>query len=457
MSVVEGSDGKLELVGVVHHGLQVGHGVAVGVDVDLATESSAQGLPEDLLRQVFLHVLHANSFGLVAPVILFLNDISCLLKGMSELVALAQSAEGPPADLSIDALGVLSTGHFHVAPVTLWVGKHVGSADLAAAIGLAHSKLEKEGLTTNVVRRTGEDEGSGDTTRLDDLDLRIEGVDAVNGAHPWCNVARHLVGIVVAFQRRQAVDAGVGMHVDDACGKLTTLSIIDDSTFWQILGGNARLYFLDQAVLEQNICLDPLPAMTGARILVTGALDRLADPDSGILNERRRGSVDIARVLVATEANWVLGLGTELLASVEVGVELLDGQLRGGDAATPDLLPLGEDDQPQTGDGGELEGSRASHATTRPKSVALGSWGCCSNSCVGRQSALLVHLCFDEQSVLVNDESKERGKRKDKGQKKRQVQNEVEVRWDEQELDKIRVEVTPDNSHRHFWRTKCSR
>src|SRR5690349_12561180 len=113
MSVMEGSDGKLELIGMINHGLKVGNCVAMRVDVNLATESSAQSLPGDRLGQILVQGLNAKSLGFVTPIILLLNKLARLLKGVSKVVALTHTAKRQPSDSSMHALRILAACHLH--------------------------------------------------------------------------------------------------------------------------------------------------------------------------------------------------------------------------------------------------------------------------------------------------------------------------------------------------------
>lgn len=157
MSVVEGSDRELKLVGMVDHGFEVSHGVAVHVDVHLAAKGCAERLPLEILGQVRVHAFNAESFGLVAPVVLLADDVASLFKGAAELVALTHAACRDLVDASVGALGVLTTGHLHVAPVEIRISEHICSRELFAAVGLACSKLEHERLSANIVARARQD------------------------------------------------------------------------------------------------------------------------------------------------------------------------------------------------------------------------------------------------------------------------------------------------------------
>ena len=188
VSVVEGADGEFEFVAVVNHGFEIGDGVAVSVDVDLATESGAQRFPEEFLGEVVLYVLDTDSLGFGAPVILLLDELLSLLKSVTELKALTHAAVWSTRFAAVDSLGVLTTSHFHVAPLAARVSKHIFSADFTTAIGLANGMFDDERFTAHVVTRAWENKRCSDTSSLDDLDLGVKWVDAVNGTGPGCDV-----------------------------------------------------------------------------------------------------------------------------------------------------------------------------------------------------------------------------------------------------------------------------
>ena len=192
---MEGSDRELELVGMINHGLKVGNSVAVGVDVNLSTESCAQGLPENLLRQVLIHTFHTQSFGLVTPVVLLAIHLARPLESMAEFIALAHAAIRPVSNTAMGALGIFTTGHLHVAPVALRVSQHIGCGDFLTTILLSDGMLEEEGLSTDVVAGAWENERRGDTTGFNGLDLRVKWVDAVNGASPGRDVIGHFIRV----------------------------------------------------------------------------------------------------------------------------------------------------------------------------------------------------------------------------------------------------------------------
>lgn len=48
MSVVESPHRELELIGVIHHGFKIWDGVAMSVDVHLASQCGGQGFPPKL-------------------------------------------------------------------------------------------------------------------------------------------------------------------------------------------------------------------------------------------------------------------------------------------------------------------------------------------------------------------------------------------------------------------------
>lgn len=123
MGMVKSPDGKLELVGVIDHSLQVGNGITMGVDMDLTAKRSSKGLPGDLTGEILIQGLNALGLGLGTPVILLLDQISSLLKGVAELVAFTHAAKRSLSNSTMNALRILATCHLHVSPISVWVGK----------------------------------------------------------------------------------------------------------------------------------------------------------------------------------------------------------------------------------------------------------------------------------------------------------------------------------------------
>lgn len=349
--MVEGADRKLKLVAVVNHGLEVRHRVAVRVDVDVSAQRRRQRLPLDVLREVLVHVLDANGLGFPAPVVLPRHQIPGRLERAAKLVALAHAAVRRLALAAVHALGVFAARHLHVAPVTVRVREHVVGGDFAAAVGLAHGVLDDKGLAAHVVAGAGQDERGGDAAGLDDLDLHVVGVDGVDGARPRRDVARYFIRVLVAGEAGERAHAGVTVHVDDAAGEQAAAGVDDEGVLGEGAGRDGVLDLLDQAVLEVDVARDPFPAFTRTGVGLAGALDGLADPDGGVLDESRLAAVDVPRIALAAKANRVLRLGVKLLAYLQVGVELGDGQLGCCALRVPRLLPLGEDDEGETGDG----------------------------------------------------------------------------------------------------------
>lgn len=227
MRVVERPDGKLELVGVVYKGLEIGNRVAVRVDMDLATERRSKSLPVERLRQVFVQVLHANGLGLVAPIILALDQGGGLLERVSKVEAFAHAAKGPPVDTAMHPLGILSARHLHEAPVAVWVCQQVFGTNLRSAVSGTNGVLDGEGLAADAVAGAWENERGCDAARFDDFDLVIQRINGVDGSCPRRNVIRHLVDVGVSPEKRQRVDTRMAVHVDDAGGQLAARSIED--------------------------------------------------------------------------------------------------------------------------------------------------------------------------------------------------------------------------------------
>lgn len=160
---MESPNRELEFVGVIHHCLKIRNRVTVGVDMDLAAKGCSKRLPEQLLWQILVHILHANSIGLVAPVILALDHSPSLLESVSEVEAFAHAAEWPSIDASMDPFGILSACHLHKSPVAVWICKHVLRTDFWAAVSGANGVLDSVSLAAHVVTGSRKDEGGGDT------------------------------------------------------------------------------------------------------------------------------------------------------------------------------------------------------------------------------------------------------------------------------------------------------
>ena len=226
MGVVECPDRELELVCVVHERLEVRNRVAVGVYVHLATEHGSQRLPLEILGQIPRDILDTQRLRLIAPVILLPNQLPRRVERLPELPGLAQptvrpTLAGPP----VHALGVLAARHLHVAPVPVRVREHVLGADFRTAISASNCVLDYVGLAADVVSGAGEDEARGHAARFDDLELVVQGLDAIYGANVGGDVVRQLVRVVVALEAREGVHAGVAVHVDDTARQLAAVGI----------------------------------------------------------------------------------------------------------------------------------------------------------------------------------------------------------------------------------------
>lgn len=160
---MESPNWELEFVGMIHHCLKIRNSVTVSVDMDLAAKGCSKRFPEQLLWQILVHIFHANSIGLVAPVILALDQSSSLLESVSEVKAFAHAAEWSFVDASMDPLGVLSACHLHKSPVAIRVCEHVLRADFFAAVSGANGVLDSVSLAAHVVTGPRKDEGGGDT------------------------------------------------------------------------------------------------------------------------------------------------------------------------------------------------------------------------------------------------------------------------------------------------------
>lgn len=336
--MMEGPDLELELVGVIDESLEIGNGVAVSVEVNLSAQQGAERLPLQFLGKISLHVLHADCSGGITPVILVAHQLACLLKGVTKLPALAHTAgRALGSDSAVNALSILTAGHLHEPPVAFGISQHVGGTGLVATIGLADSQLDSISFTAHVVARTGQNQAGGNTAGLDNLDLVVIGLDAVDGADKGGDIRREFIGIFVSVKARQRVYAGMAVHVDDAGGKGTALGVKDMSALGQAGGGNIGLDLLDEAILEVDVGLDPAVAFTLARIGSRGALGRLSNPDRGVLDEGRGMAVDVAGILLATLADGVLGLLAQLGAGGEVVVQALHRQAVDRDVAVDGL------------------------------------------------------------------------------------------------------------------------
>jgi hypothetical protein len=155
--MVESSDRELELVCVVNHSFQIRNGITMGVDMNLATKRSSKSLPCDLAREILIQGLNTLGFGLGTPVILLLDQVSSLLKGVAELVAFTHAAERSLSNSAMNTLRVLTTCHLHVSPVSVWVSKQILGADFFTSIGFANGVLDDISLAADVVARPRED------------------------------------------------------------------------------------------------------------------------------------------------------------------------------------------------------------------------------------------------------------------------------------------------------------
>lgn len=356
VGMVKSPHRELELVRVVDHGFQVRHSIAVGVDVDLASERGTQRLPLQLLREVRAHVLDAHGVRGVAPVVLLAVDLGSLLERVAELPGLAQAADGAPlSDLAVDTLGVLAAGHLHVAPVPVGVRQHVLGGDLLAPVGLADGMLDHIGLAADVVARARQHQARGDASGLDDLDLAVPRLYAVDRAHIGSDVRGHLVGVRVAPQVRQRVDAGVAVHIDDTRRELAAPGVPDDGVPGQAGDGDVPANLLDETILDEHVRGDPLEALACARVRRRRAGGGLPHPDGGVPDERGLVAVDVARVPLTAQADGVRRLRAQPRAHGEVLVQLGDGEAvatdgRGAGAAVSaggDLPPLGVGEERQ--------------------------------------------------------------------------------------------------------------
>jgi hypothetical protein len=156
--MMEGPNRELELVGVIHHSLQVGDRVTMCVDMNLTTKRSSESLPGNLARKILIQGLNTLRLSLRTPVILLLDQISRLLKSVAKLVAFTHTAEWPISNSAMNTLRVLTTCHLHVSPVAVWVSKQVHCTDFLAAIRLANCVLDDIGLSANIVAGTRKDE-----------------------------------------------------------------------------------------------------------------------------------------------------------------------------------------------------------------------------------------------------------------------------------------------------------
>lgn len=157
MCMVEGSDRKLEFIGMVHETLEVRYGVAVSVHMDMTTENSTERFPLQFLGQVSRDLLNTNGLGLVTPVILVPHKLGRLFKGMTEVPGLSHTTERATANSTINALGVLATRHLHITPGLVGIGEHIFDAEFSTAVMFSNCMLDQEGLAANVVSGAGED------------------------------------------------------------------------------------------------------------------------------------------------------------------------------------------------------------------------------------------------------------------------------------------------------------
>lgn len=145
-------------------------------------------------------------------------------------------------------------------------------------------------------------------------------------------------------------------------------------------------------MLEQHVALDPFPALARSSISFTCALSRLANPDYSILDESRLAAFDPPGVLLSSKSYWILRLVPELLASLQVIVELVQRQQRSFRILSPRLSPLPCHQQRQSCRSEELQdaGSAQSSSPTAKRRSSR-SWRRKARGAVGRKAGLFVH------------------------------------------------------------------
>lgn len=77
-----------------------------------------------------------------------------------------------------------------------------------------------------------------------------------------------------------------------------------------------RFNSLDEAMLEQNVALDPFPALARPGISLACTLNRLANPNNSVLDKRRLAAFDPPSIFLSSKSYRVLGFVSELLTSL---------------------------------------------------------------------------------------------------------------------------------------------
>lgn len=145
-------------------------------------------------------------------------------------------------------------------------------------------------------------------------------------------------------------------------------------------------------MLEQNVALNPFPALAGSGISLARALNRLANPNGCVLDESRLAAFDPSSVFLTSQPNRILRLVSELLAGLQVLIELGQRQQRPFGIFSPDLLPLSRHQQRQASRSEELQDPGSAQSSPTAAKMAMSRrWRWEIRRAVGRKPGFFVH------------------------------------------------------------------
>ena len=101
--------------------------------------------------------------------------------------------------------------------IPLRISQHILSTQLRPPIRLPYRMLNHIRLSTNVIATPRQDQTRRHTSRLDDLDLRIQRINSIQRTYVGRRVRAELVFVAAATPGKgERVVACVGVHVDYA-------------------------------------------------------------------------------------------------------------------------------------------------------------------------------------------------------------------------------------------------